>query len=86
MNYLDHSLNFFRRDWPGAALLSQQIHDMGGELITCLEQKRRAFGLSSLCQSSKIKIDSKFKIDVTRRNKNLTVRNVSDVICVYSSI
>lgn len=44
MNYLDHSFNFFRRDWPGAALLSQQIHDMGGELITCLEQKQRAFG------------------------------------------
>lgn len=39
MNNLDHSFDFFRCDWPGATLFSQQVHYVGGEFIAGLKQR-----------------------------------------------
>ena len=33
---LHHPLNLLGGDWPGAGLLPEQIHDMGGELVAAL--------------------------------------------------
>lgn len=35
----DHPLDLLRGDGPGPALLSQEIHHVGGELITGLERQ-----------------------------------------------
>merc|ERR1711952_51576 len=32
VNNVDHSFNLLGRDWPGSALLSQQVHDVSCEL------------------------------------------------------
>lgn len=40
MDNLDHSFDFLRRDWPGATLFPQQVHYVGGEFVTGLEQIR----------------------------------------------
>lgn len=33
---LNHSLNFLGGDWPCPGLLSQEVHDVGGELVASL--------------------------------------------------
>ena len=35
-----HALDLFGRNWPRARLLPQQVHHVGGELVTCLEGER----------------------------------------------
>jgi hypothetical protein len=45
MNNLDHSFDFFRCDWPGATLFSQQVHYVGSKFVTGLKQKKTAFCL-----------------------------------------
>lgn len=45
MDNLDHSFDFLWRDWPGATLFPQQVHYVGGEFVTGLEQIRsKTFG------------------------------------------
>ncbi len=40
MDDAHHALDLFRGDGPSARLLPQQVHHMGGELITCLNMHR----------------------------------------------
>ena len=44
MDDTDHPLDLLWGNRPGPALLSQKVHHMGGELITCLEQRRTDTG------------------------------------------
>lgn len=39
MYNLDHSFDFFRCDWPGATLFSQQVHYVGSKFIAGLKQE-----------------------------------------------
>lgn len=44
MDDADHPLDLLRRDGPGPALFSKEVHHVGGEFIACLQWQHGGHG------------------------------------------